>query len=128
MLRPPRSLQETAASLARTVRARGPEASTLGTALTPLNWLAEVMQMRGSSTLFIRPDGSELSKRDAEDIMDTFMMLVFSVRRGESTEAKSATTVLVYATETGFLEASLRCRSAKRKSTWWFGTTGTLQR
>ena len=29
--------------------------------------------------------------------MDTFMMLVFSVRRGESSEAKSATTVLVYA-------------------------------
>ena len=84
-------------STAERVRERGPEENTIGTRLTPLNWLAEILKARGASRLYLKPDGSHRGRWDAGQIMDQVMMITFSLRRGENDEAKAASTVVSYA-------------------------------
>lgn len=79
------------------IAARGFNAATVSSHLTPLNWLADLMSARGSECLFISCDDSPASKAEAVEVMEEFVFMTFAVSKKKALEAKAASTVNRYA-------------------------------
>ena len=79
------------------IAARGFNAGTVSSHLTPLNWLADLMSARGSKCLYIACDDSPASKAEAVEVMEEFVFMTFAISKKKAFEAKAASTVNRYA-------------------------------